>query len=209
MGTAVVDKSSGTAVDARVSWGPISRASSSSLSSPGRLKTSSLPLTSRRFLIGASDVDAPSSVLCGLDRSFFFCLFARFFAVLASVTASASRLRRSNSSSSCSYKSIFVSALIGHVNDVAHLLHFILQHFQPFVFSPSSGLVYMKFTTSCASTRTLDILHHLPCGPNDLFLWWRRNICWFCWILQESFELHALFLNSGDCMSVRSRSWCG
>ena len=91
--------------------GPTSPSSSSSLSSPGRLKTSSFPLMSRRFLRGTSGVSpeppAPSfpsfSVPFPFARPFFFSRFARFFAVFASASASRSLRLRSNSAASASY----------------------------------------------------------------------------------------------------------
>ena len=90
--------------------GPTSPSSSSSLSSPGRLNTSSFPLMSRRFLRGTSGTspEAPAPSLPSFSapfpfaRPFFFSRFARFFAVFASASASRSRRFRSNSAVSAS-----------------------------------------------------------------------------------------------------------
>jgi len=96
-----------------------SSSDSSSLASPGFLKTSSVPFTKRLFFIGTSGrellalfcderFEPLSASFEAFARSFFFCRLARFFAVFALAISSASRRFPSNSAASASYVS-FIS----------------------------------------------------------------------------------------------------
>jgi len=91
-----------------------SSSDSSSLASPGFLKTSSVPFTRRLFFIGTSGrellalfcdegFEPLSTSFEAFARSFLFCRLARFFAVFALATSSASRRFLSNSAASDSY----------------------------------------------------------------------------------------------------------
>ena len=87
---------------ARRGCGPGSASLSSSLSSPGFRNTSSFPFTTLRFFKDCSSLPPaafppPSAGLTPLARSFFFCLLARFFAVLASASSSRCLFLSSNS----------------------------------------------------------------------------------------------------------------
>jgi hypothetical protein len=74
---------------------------SSSLSSPGFRNTSSFPFTTLRFFRDCSSLAPaafpPSAGLTPFARTFFFCLLARFFAVLASASSSRCLFLSSNS----------------------------------------------------------------------------------------------------------------
>jgi hypothetical protein len=93
IGTPGGDAGSSAAVVLR-GCGPGSSSSlSSSLSSPGFRNTSSFPFTTLRFFRDCSSPAPaaflpPSAGLTPFARAFFFCLLARFFAVLASASSS-------------------------------------------------------------------------------------------------------------------------
>lgn len=128
--------------------------SSSSLSSsPGRLKTSCWPFTSRRFFRGTSAEPLPPPAL-PLDsaspsfplfaRSFFFCLLARFFAVFASACSSLSLFFCSNSATvaSCEHeRDLYVT-----LGRATYLLSLVFHHLQPFILSSPASLVDMELS---------------------------------------------------------------
>lgn len=167
--------------------GPGSSSSlSSSLSSPGFRNTSSFPFTTLRFFSVCSSLalvafpPPPSAGLTPFARAFFFCLLARFFAVLASASSSRCLFLSSNSCKTNSCRAGQEPRRA--VCKKAYLLGSVVDRFQSLILPPPACFINMELPASRTRTRTLYILHHFTRRAYRLLFWWWGDRCRLCGI---------------------------